>query len=140
MARTLHFLTPIPEVAMRNYAAVLVAAALLSGCGGGGSGGGSAITIRCDFAGDMCEDITAVLTAAQQTSLQTSCTNALGTFAVGTCSTAGTVAGHCHYTGTAVLGGNVAGATANEYYYTAAWTVSTAQAYCASPPAGTWVP
>ncbi|MGB8932710.1 MAG: hypothetical protein WCC48_15810 [Anaeromyxobacteraceae bacterium] len=34
----------------------------------------------------------------------------------------------------------VAGGTIDEYYYVSgAWTVTDAQTYCASPPAGTWV-
>jgi len=125
---------------MRNFAAGFVAAALLAGCGGGSSDGGSVTTLRCLFVDDMCQEITAVMTASQQATLGTSCTNGGGAYAVGNCPTAGAVAGHCYYTGTTVLGGAIAGATANEYYYSAGWTLTAAQTYCALPPAGTWVP
>jgi len=100
-------------------------------------------TISCLFA-DICDEVTAVMTSGQQSSLSTACTNALGTFSVTTCSTTGAVAGHCHYTGAVVeqyTNVTIPGATMNEYYYTSGgWTPGDAQTFCETPPAGTWVP
>jgi hypothetical protein len=128
---------------MRNHLAVVVAAGLLSACGGDDSDGKSNATVRCVFADNFCDAITASMTSSQRTALSTACTSGGGSFAEGACPTAGMVAGHCHYTGDTVemmTGVPISGATADEYYASASWTSVDAQAYCETPPAGTWVP
>lgn len=130
---------------MRIYVGAILAAALAAGCGGGGDSGpaGTSRTVSCTFAGDVCNEITAVMTDAKQASVQTACTGGSGTFTVGLCDTAGTVAGHCAYTAAAVaayIGISLPGSTMNEYYYTASWTSPEAQGFCTTPPAGTWIP
>ncbi len=105
------------------------------------TGGGATTTIRCLWSGIICDQVTGVMTPTQSSSLQSSCTSAGGTAAVGTCSTAGAVSGHCHYSSTYDMTGiTIPGGYLDEYYYTASWTAPDAQSYCATPPAGTWVP
>lgn len=127
-----------------NVGAILVAA-LAAGCGGGGDSGpaGTSRTVTCTFAGDTCNQITAVMTDDKQASVQTACTGASGTFTVGVCDTTGTVAGHCVYTASGVAaytGISLPGSTMIEYYYSASWTSLSAQDFCTTPPAGTWIP
>jgi hypothetical protein len=129
---------------MRHWLPVLGLAAVLAACGGDGSGGGATgITVRCLFAGDTCSELTAPLTSGQRSQLASDCGTAGGAYAVGTCPTDGAVPGHCAYTGTAFTaytGLNLPGGSLREYFYTAAWTPIDAEAWCAAPPAGTWVP
>lgn len=128
---------------MRHVMAVMVAAVVMSGCGGGGSDPppGTSRTLSCTFPAEGCQAVTAVLTDAQQSSLQTSCGTSGGTFFAGACSTTNMVAGHCHYTGMTIsAGGASIVGVMDEYYDTATWTLLSAQGYCAAPPAGTWVP
>jgi len=131
---------------MRHVMAAIAAAGLLAACGGGGGGGNSnptTTTVSCLFTNSVCFEITAVMTTTDQTNIQTSCTTGSGIYAATTCTTTGAVAGHCHYTGAAVVtitGVTIAGATMNEYYYTASWTPGDAQTDCGLDPAGTWTP
>lgn len=97
-------------------------------------------TLRCLWAGDVCDEIAGTMTPSQRSVIASSCATGGGSFAEGTCSQAGTVAGHCRYDDTILAGVSVAGGTIDEYYDGAAWTLTDAQAFCAVPPAGTWVP
>jgi hypothetical protein len=65
--------------------------------------------------------------------LQGLCTALGGTNIDGACPTANTVPGHCHWV-------NASGTTEDAYYSSSLWTLASAQADCASPPVGTWVP
>jgi len=130
---------------MRNHLAVIVLAGLLAACGDDDdSDGKNNVTVRCVFVDDFCDAITGSMTSTQRTALSTACGEGGGTFGEGGCPTAGAVAGHCFYTGDVVsmmTGVPISGATADEYYYVAGdWTSESAQAWCESPPAGTWVP
>jgi hypothetical protein len=129
---------------MRTYLAALGLGLALTACGGGGGDGGSATTISCLFAGDTCSELSATMTSSQRSSLASDCTSAGGTYALGGCPVDGAVPGYCSYTGaqfTAYTGLNLSGGSLREYFYTTgAWTVTTAQDWCSSPPAGTWVP
>jgi hypothetical protein len=127
---------------MRQLAAVVVAAVVMSGCGGGGGDAptpGTSRTLSCTFPSEGCQAVTAILTDAQQAALQTNCGNGGGSFVAGACSTTGMLTGYCHYTGMAILGGTVS-ASIDEYYDASTWTAQSAQTYCETPPAGTWIP
>jgi len=128
---------------MRHYAGVFVAAVLVCGCGGGGdSPAGTNRTVSCNYAGDVCDTLVATMTNAQQAALQADCSGSGGTFATAACTTTGMVAGSCRYTGTALanVGYAFPDGVLTEYFATGAWTSTTAQAYCESPPPGLWVP
>lgn len=128
---------------MRNVVAVIVSVAMLSGCGGGDGGGGpgTSRTVSCTFPSDRCQALTAVLTDAQQGELQAGCGADGGAFFAGPCGTAGMLAGHCHYASLQVGGqGWSTTGSLDEYYDATTWVALDAQAYCAAPPAGTWVP
>jgi hypothetical protein len=120
---------------------VLVAGAIMAGCGGSSGESRAAKAVSCTFVNDYCDALTAQLTAAEQAALQTSCGNAGGTAGT-TCSTVDTISGHCQYDTAALaqMGFAFPGAAMNEYYYSAGWTLIAAQSYCAAAPAGVWVP
>jgi hypothetical protein len=137
---------------MRNYTAVMVVAVLVAvvgaACGGGGGGGDSCTgcstrSISCLFTGETCDTVTGNMNDAQQAAIQTSCTNAGGSFSASACVLTGMLAGHCRYATAAMAaytGVNIAGAVMDEHYDALAWTSLDAQTFCTTPPAGTWVP
>jgi hypothetical protein len=127
---------------MSRLAGVALVGMLMAGCGGGSSESRTLRTLSCDFAGEVCDSLVAQLTAAEFAGLQKNCVDSGGTFAPGACSTADKLAGHCQYTGAAATNFGIPypGATLDEYYYPASWTLASAEAYCTSPPAGAWIP
>jgi hypothetical protein len=143
------------QAPLRSALTLLVLALAATGCSkskhspsptgtpGGGCAfvGTSSQTVRCNFSTDnLCDQISGTMTVAECGALSSACGGGGGTFSMGTCSTTGAVSGHCHYADQSVLTSVpiAAGGTLDEYYYTVGWTLTTAQGYCATPPAGVW--
>jgi hypothetical protein len=119
----------------------MLAGAILMGCGGGAGESRTTQTIACTFTDDRCDSLTAQLTAAESTALQTGCGQDGGIVGAA-CSTVGALSGRCQYAGAAAVAYGIPypGATLDEYFYAASWTLTSAQDYCALAPAGVWVP
>lgn len=129
---------------MHRLTWIIAAAALATACGGGGGDGPATNrTVSCLFAGDTCDTVTGMMNDGQYSALRSGCTGGGGTFADAACNTTGMLAGHCRYDSAAMAaytGISIAGATMDEYFDSGSWTEPGAQAYCADPPAGTWIP
>lgn len=112
----------------------LTALMLLAACGDDPqypSGGAS--SPYCLFENYTCSQLIGAFAPADLTTIQGMCTGSGGTYGVGTCSTAATVAGYCYYADVSPWLG-VPGSM-NDYYYTASWSSSAALADCG----GVWV-
>ncbi len=120
----------------------VVMAALLPACGGGGGGPSIPRTVSCDFPGSYCDTLTATLNDTQEGEVRGMCTRSGGTFALAACDPSGKLAGTCQYdhAATVALGFSYTGSLLVQWFDGLAYTPTAAQAECAAPPAGTWVP
>jgi hypothetical protein len=120
---------------MRHIFAMAVVSSLLLACGGDtDTDTGKARTVSCLFANEgACDTVVGVMTDGALHDLEVSCTVGQGTFAVGACSTVGTVPGCCH----SDLGG---GRNRYVHYLSSTWTDETAREDCDHFVKGTWVP
>jgi hypothetical protein len=100
--------------------------------GGGGGGGDGTVTVHCLWPDDQCWEVTGPLTATDLAEMDTGCGYIGGTYAATACSAANTVPGFCFYTdpGSPEM-------YEEDYYYTASWTLTDAQADCAGL-GGSW--
>lgn len=108
--------------------------------GGGGGGGGTETVVSCYVASSYaCVEYRASpVPSTFSGPFQSGCTGNLGgVYAAGPCPSASVVPGYCLYDASADLG---AGGTERDYLYGPTFNASSAQANCAAPPAGTWVP
>ena len=104
--------------------------------------GSAYAVVSCSFAGAYgCDQVSGTITNCERAALGAACAGGGGVFSDAGCSTVGTVPGLCSYADASVMTGVpvAAGAVLNEFYYSAGWSLSEAQSYCAAPPAGVWI-
>ncbi|ABS27792.1 hypothetical protein [Anaeromyxobacter sp. Fw109-5] len=122
-----------PDYSAADGAAVCAAMyGTWTSAGGGGGGGGGTVTVHCRWPDDQCWEVTGPLTATDLAEMESACGSMQGIYAATACSTANTVAGLCFY-----ADAGWPESYEEDYYYTASWTLTTAQADCASY-GGSW--